>query len=123
MEDAERIGEVMRRALMAKAEKRLAGQAIPAVLSCHGPVDPTHGHAFFLPEDADGDGRIDHVIVHATAGLPAECWTVFTALKTLWQGDGPEWRIALEGIGTAHTFASDMTLLQKTRKWRSVTPY
>lgn len=123
VEDTVRIGELTRQALMAKAEMCLGGQAIPTVLACHGPVDPAHCHAFFLPEDADGDGRIDHVIVHAAAGLPPECWTVFTALKTLWQRDGSEWRIVVEGIGTAHTFASDTTLLQEARKWRSVTSY
>lgn len=123
IEDAVRIGELMRRALMAKARRMLGEQSIPAVLSCHGPVDPAHGHAFFLPEDADGDGRIDHLIVHAKAGLPSDCWSVFAALKKLWQRDGPEWQVALEGIGTTHTFASDATLLRTARRWRSVTPY
>ncbi len=123
IEDAVRIGELMRRALMGKAQHSLGEHAIPPVLSCHGPVDPTHGHAFFLPEDADGDGRIDHLIVHAKAGLPPDCWSVFAALKKLWQRDGPEWRVALEGIGTAATFANDSLLLRKSRCWRSLTPY
>jgi CRISPR-associated protein, GSU0054 family (Cas_GSU0054). len=123
IEDAVRTGELMRRALMAKAQHSLGEHNIPPVLSGHGPVDPAHGHAFFLPEDADGDGRIDHVVVHATAGLPPECWSVFAALEALKQRDGPEWRVALEGIGTPATFANDTLLLRKSRRWRSTTPY
>lgn len=123
IEDAVRVGELMRRALMATAKRCLGEHAIPAVLSCHGPVDPAHGHAFFLPEDADEDGRIDHVIVHAAAGLPRESWPVLAALKTLRQRDGAEWRVALEGIGTSRTFANDAALLREARQWRSVTPY
>ena len=35
-----------------------------------GPLrDPGHAHAFWLPEDADGDGKIDHVCVYAAAGF------------------------------------------------------
>ncbi|MFO1155213.1 MAG: type I-U CRISPR-associated protein Csb2 [Rhodospirillales bacterium] len=123
MEDAVRIGELLRRALMEKAKHRLGEAAIPAVLSCHGLVDPSHGHAFFLPEDADEDGRIDHVIVHAAAGLPRDCWPVLAELTRLWQPDGGEWRVALEGIGSAHTFAYDSQVLETSRRWRSVTPY
>src|ERR1700730_2714593 len=30
-----------------------------------------HGHAYYLPADEDGDGRIDHVTVTAAAGFGA----------------------------------------------------
>lgn len=123
IEDAVRLGELMRRALMAKARDHLGEQAIPSVLAGHGPVDPAHGHAFFLPEDADGDGRIDHIIVHAAAGFPPECWRVFEDLRKLRRRDGAEWRMALEGVGEARIFAQASPLLRLSQYWQSTTPY
>ena len=32
-------------------------------------MQSTHDHAFYLPEDADGDGFIDHVVIFAKNGL------------------------------------------------------
>ena len=108
---------------MAKARDHLGEQAIPSVLAGHGPVDPAHGHAFFLPEDADGDGRIDHIIVHAAAGFPPECWRVFEDLRKLRRRDGAEWRMALEGVGEARIFAQASPLLRLSQYWQSTTPY
>jgi hypothetical protein len=31
--------------------------------------DPEHAHAFFLPEDHEQDGFIDHLVLYARAGL------------------------------------------------------
>jgi CRISPR-associated protein Csb2 len=123
IEDAVMVGEVARVALMARAKRRLGEANVPDVLSGHGGRGASHAHAFFLPEDADGDGRIDHLVVHASGGLPAGCWPVFEELPALWTRDGSSWRVALEAIGTAATFAAASSLLTTAGTWISVTPY
>lgn len=71
IEDAVKIGEVMRAAAMSKFGWRTdeaTGKRLPlAPWQVSGrdegnrPIrDPTHPHAFWLPEDADDDGWIDH---------------------------------------------------------------
>jgi CRISPR-associated protein Csb2 len=63
IEDAVKIAEVFRAAVIA----RIRGK-IPLAISGRGSNgrpsrDPQHGHAFFLPEDHDHDGLIDHLVL------------------------------------------------------------
>ena len=132
MEDALRIGEVARWALM-------SGTGVPPPeLSGRdedGPLrdDPAHAHAFFLPEDADDDGLIDHLIVYCRRGFTGEARRRLDRLTRLWTERGraddngergrKEWRLALEGIATPEAFGQVSALLQSSRTWTSVTPY
>lgn len=117
LEDALRVGEVCRTAAMYHA-----GEA-PPVLSGHDlPDDAVHQHAFYLPEDADGDGRIDHVTVHAFSGLGGDAVRALSRLERLWVDAGAEWCVLLEGFGTASDFP-DHPYLGTARTWESVTPY
>jgi CRISPR-associated protein Csb2 len=82
IEDTVKIGEVFRRAVMA----RIKGE-IPAVISgrdADGKAshDPQHSHAFFLPEDHDRDGFIDHLVLYIRMGCPRKWptrWTICAA--------------------------------------------
>jgi CRISPR-associated protein Csb2 len=95
--------------------------------------DPAHAHAFFLPEDADGDGLIDHLIVYCRNGFSSEARRRLDRLSTLWLAHGHpddeaergrrEWRLALEDIATSESFASASALLRSSRNWTSITPY
>ena len=133
--DAVKVGEVFRQALMARV-----AEPVPAVLSgrddAGAPLrDPQHAHAFFLPEDDDEDGFIDHLVLYARPGLCHAVRRAADGLHTLWIKDhGPrdsdeeaypgrrEWRVALEGFGTVAHF-NDSALLRPSRRWVSVTPY
>jgi CRISPR-associated protein Csb2 len=133
--DAVKVGEVFRRALMSRVEA-----PIPAVLSGRDesgkPLrDPQHAHAFFLPEDHDGDGFIDHLVLFARPGLPRTVRRAAEGLHTLWIANRRtrdaneedeigrrEWRVALEGFGHPGEFG-DSDLLRRSRVWVSVTPY
>lgn len=134
--DAVKIGEILRRALMARV-----GESVPAVLSGRdgdgSPLrDPRHAHAFFLPEDHDGDGFIDHLVLYARSGLDRRVRRAAESLRTLWINDHSirrrdeeqtdagrrEWRVALEGFGTPAQF-DDCALLRSSRAWIGVTPY
>lgn len=133
--DAVRMGEVFRRALMARAE-----EPISAVLSGRDEAgeplrDPQHSHAFFLPEDHDEDGFIDHLVLYARPGLPRAVRRAAEGLRSLWIDDRRnrdadeegeagrrEWRLALEGFGEPAQFG-DSALLRSSRIWVSATPY
>jgi CRISPR-associated protein Csb2 len=147
-EDTVKIAEIMRLAAMAKfgwdsVEGKRRPNA-PSVISGYGadgrPLrDDNHAHAFWLPEDSDGDGEIDHVIVYAAAGLNDECRQKLDRITRLWvdkhsrngedgenesTGSGrEEWRLALEGFGLPSDFASASPTLGCSRRWISVTPY
>ena len=74
--------------------------------------DPSHAHAFWLPEDADGDGWIDHVSVFIAGGMNDDIRAKLDRITRLWlapkqrsedvdaePGSVKEWRLALEGFG------------------------
>lgn len=132
MEDALRIGEIARWALMS------GGGNPPLEFSgrdANGPQrdDPAHAHAFFLPEDADHDGLIDHLIVYCRNGFSKEARRRLDRLNRLWFAHGrtddegergrKEWRLALEDIAAPEAFGQVSTLLRSSRAWKSVTPY
>lgn len=119
--DAVRVGETLRMALMGRA-RQLFGDAIPASISGHGlPDDNRHGHAFYLPE-ANPNGRIDHLVVHAPAGLDAQAQMALFELKTIRTREGTEWRVVLEGLGDTASFPTSSSL-GISATWRSVSPY
>lgn len=122
IEDAIRIGELTRMAAIKKAELVCDGP-VPPVLSGHGlPEGNLHGHAFYLPEDADGDGHIDHVLVHASDRLPADAMRALDRIGRLWERDGGEWSVLFEGYGDMSDFG-DSIHTGASRRWQSVTPY
>ncbi len=122
LENAVRIGEIARMAAMRKAEN-INGGEIPAVLSGHElSADNRHGHAFYLPEDADGDGYIDHILVHAPDGLPPKAVRALDRITRLWERDGGEWQVLFEGHGALEELP-DTVYTGPGRVWLSVTPY
>lgn len=145
IEDAVKIGEVMRAAAMSqfgwKPDKEtgkrvpLAPWQISGRCSRNQSVrDPTHPHAFWLPEDADDDGWIDHVTVFIGDGMSEEIRFHLDRITRIWltprtrgsAQDAPktdEWRLALEGFGHPEDFAGSSRLLAPSRRWRSATPF
>ena len=147
IEDAVKIGELMRRAALAQFGcRRDEANAHPVPLApwqisgrdADGkPLkDPSHQHAFWLPEDADGDGWIDHVSVFVAGGMNREVQAGLDRITRLWlapkqrseevdaePGDMKEWRLALEGFGQQADFASGACIFGTSKRWRSVTPF
>jgi CRISPR-associated protein Csb2 len=141
IEEAVRIGELMRLATLAQFGRDEGGQwrAPPAIsgrdASSRPLADVGHAHAFFLPEDADDDGLIDHVVVYVRNGLDDEVRRALDRVTRLWleprgrtddEDDAPggrkEWRLALEGFAQPVDF-KESNLLGTGRHWISVTPY
>lgn len=123
IEDAVRVGELVRLAVMGRA-KRLLGEArLPSELSGHNlGADNKHAHAFWLPDPNDR-GEISHFVVHAPAGFNDDSVMVLAALKTLNRGGGDSIRVLLEGMGCEALFDKLTTLTGESRVWRSITPY
>ena len=136
--DAVRIAELMRLAAMSKWGWKDKTPLAPALISGRdengAPLRTAeHAHAFWLPEDADGDGRIDHIVVNIGGGIDAEMRDRLGRLTHLWLEYGAsdeggergqkEWRLALEGFGSPDEFRSECALLRKSHVWRSATPY
>lgn len=121
VEDSVRIGELVRLAVISRADKLLGEGNVPPVLSGHDlPADNLHRHAFYLPWDANGNGRLNRVLIHVPAGISGTERRVVEDLHKIWRRDGVEWHLILEGIGTCEVGGS-LTVPSET--WRSVTPY
>ena len=148
VEDTIRIGELMRLAALAQFGWRRdgSGRRVPAApwqVSGRGengrPLrDGTHRHAFWLPEDADADGLIDHVSVFIPDGISRGVQAKLDRISRLWvdrrrarddtdeyvEGSGTdEWRVALEGFGKPSDFAESSALFGRSKCWRSATPF
>jgi len=120
VEDSLRIGELARAAVMSQAKRRFGEQQVPPIFSGHDlPEGNRHGHAFYLPWDSDGDGRIDRLLLHVPLGMDTQQRRVIEGLNRLWSRDGGEWPLALERIGGA----SGSALGASSSCWQSVTPY
>ena len=136
IEDALKIGEIARLALMSMSKPR-GDDPLPEFSGRHanGPQrdDPGHAHAFFLPEDADGDGLIDHLIVYCRHGFSLTARQDLDRLHRLWLAHGranddgergrKEWRLALEDIASPEKFEDGSSLLRPSCEWVSMTPY
>jgi CRISPR-associated protein Csb2 len=132
VEDSIRVGDALRRALM-------SGRGRPPIeFSGHdteGPLraDSAHGHAFFLAEDFDADGLIDHLVVSCRQGFSDDAVSRLRHLgwlrwsSSLAQKVGSQTRdllsVELEAIGKPETLAGKCTLLGPSRVWSSLTPY
>ena len=145
IEEAVKVGEVMRRAALAQfgwKKDEATGRSSPSApwqisgRDADGqPLgDPAHPHAFWLPEDADSDGWIDHISVYIESGIDDEVRARLDKITRLWiaptqysDGDDPEavkeWRLALEGFGRPVDFAGSARIFGVASKWRSMTPF
>ena len=68
------IAEQMRRRLMSRHKELVGEQSISFKFSGKSPEgEPLkrHEHAFYLPIDRDGDGRLDHVMVYCRSQFEA----------------------------------------------------
>lgn len=111
-----RVGEAVRAAAM-RAANRLGHARLPDAF--HGGPGSDHAHAFWLPEDRDRDGRIDHVSVVARAGFSEGLMAVMDAVDALWLDRRATWRLV--GLGPG---APDCRhLLGPARRWRAATAY
>jgi CRISPR-associated protein Csb2 len=87
----------------------------------HGRPDTGHQHAFFLPADEDGDGRLDHLTVFAPMGFNDLERQALDRLRRLPFGHADPLQLMLIGLGTAADFRTP--LLGPATVWVSATPF
>lgn len=85
-----------------------------------------HRHAYFLPTDEDGDGRLDYLTVYAADGFPQGEMTALDKLRTIKQtrrdAATHPLRVLLLGMGLLDDGYRPGPLA-KSRVWESATPY
>jgi CRISPR-associated protein Csb2 len=131
------LAEAVRRALMSRYRKLKeierygrtdppnAGRFVSRVFSGKDEqgvrLQDEHAHAFYLPSDEDGDGRLDHLTVYARGGLPADEVRAINRLRWLRCGD-LEMSLLLVELGTEGDFRHSR-ILGESATWVSATPF
>lgn len=81
-----------------------------------------HQHAFWLPADEDGDGRLDHVTVVAQEGFDGDDLRALDRIRGLKRDEGAApLRVLMVGMGRLDEFFP--LPLQATCQWVSATPF
>src|SRR5581483_1457358 len=80
-----------------------------------------HGHAYYVPADEDGDGRIDHVTVFANDGFGPDEIAALHSVRSVPFGQGEGLRLLLVGLGHLGDFTAAM--FQRSACWQSATPF
>jgi len=100
------------------------------------PLHDRHRHAHILPVDLDGDGHLDHVIVHAVMGLRETAQRAIRAVRHTWmKGGASTLQVAVAGSGDLDMLRSLSEPLDRrrieqllgppagARIWVSITPF
>ena len=112
-----RVGEAVRAAAM-RGGNMLGMARLPEAFH-DGGHRAQHDHAFWLPEDRDQDGHIDHVTVYARSGISPRVVAALAAAEQIWLDYGHNWR--LEPISLGHFRTGG--LLGPSRYWDAVSAY
>jgi CRISPR-associated protein Csb2 len=118
------IAELARRAIMAQYGRANDGEICPLISGRDADSKPLTGnrHAYFLPTDEDGDGRLDHLTIYIPAGLTDKVCRALANTNMLKVKDGVEIRLLLLGFCRAGDDGAGDYLLWSTT-WRSATPF
>ncbi|RIK62285.1 MAG: type I-U CRISPR-associated protein Cas5/Cas6 [Planctomycetota bacterium] len=125
------VAEAARRALMGihgRITERSGVRGRSTVLSGkdeQGNPLTGHGHAYYLPTDEDGDGRLDHLTVFACAGFAQDERRALDQLREIKprgrDNASHPLRLLLLGMGTLEEYHPGP--LGKSKVWVSATPY
>jgi CRISPR-associated protein Csb2 len=116
LQAALRVGMATRAAVYRGAEMR---GLMPLPDAFHRGSDGAHRHAFWLAEDTDRDGRIDHAILFTPSGIPWPLLPVLAEPRRLSLADLGHWRLLPDSMGDRLPGA----LFGPARRWVSATAY
>jgi CRISPR-associated protein Csb2 len=86
------------------------------------PLQGYHGHAYYLPTDEDGDGRLDHITVVSSNGFTRKELCALDRLRYIKRtAELPELRVLMMGYGALDEFIPFP--LKPSRTWVSATPF
>ena len=124
--DTIRWGELARRSTMSRFGRRNDNQrsCILSGKDTSGHPLTGHRHAFYLPTDEDGDGRLDHLTVWTPEGLTAAEFQAIVRMDALNPGGGRDpVQLAYQAHGIKKDFIGVSDLFCESKIWRSLTPY
>lgn len=125
------IGDRLHRALIKRSEQE-SGKPAPVFSGRkengeHRTDD--HRHAWYLPEDTDGDGKIDHLVVYASEGFDQAAISALCSLRRLWGSESFDLQLVMVAIGQAEQYVAEVNgdlgkplVIGRGRVWRSLTP-
>jgi len=110
------VAELARRRVQGIFGKLFEGATSPLFSGKRSDGTPMteHLHAFFLPTDEDGDGRLDHLILYAPHGFAPEEQRALDAWRKMRGPAGIELNVVWLGVEEK---------LPSARCWRSATPF
>ena len=119
-------GDLARASVMSRYGRQNDGAMSPALAGKDLTGKPLkgHRHAFYLPTDEDGDGRLDHLTVWIPGGMGVKEFGAIVSLNSLYAGDSmSELELSYAGHGTESDFEKTSPLFGASTTWRSLTPY
>ncbi len=126
VKDALPVGELFCRAALGALGNAFGGRLPEAFLAHESDGRPrrgAHDHPFYLAEDADGDGGIDHLILLVPGGIAGDEAEILTmAQPLLGEGPLPQCRLVPDWAGAPGPEAPSR-LLAPAAVWRSATPF
>ena len=124
--DTLRWGELARKSAMAKYGRQNDGRKSEMLSGKDGAGKPLRGHhhAFYVPTDEDGDGRLDHLVVWIPGRLDEREFRAIVSVNTLNPGRQREpVQVVYQAHGREEDFDAVSPLFRRSRHWRSLTPY
>ena len=118
------VAELVRKAVMAQYGRRNEGRLSPILAGRDKESGPLKGnmHAYYLPTDEDGDGRLDHVAVYVPGGLDDKECEALANTNMILTGAEVEIRLLLLGVsGIQEAGLGDF--LGPSGTWQSATPF
>lgn len=80
-----------------------------------------HRHAYYLPTDEDGDGRLDHLTVVAEEGFHDDELRALDRLRRIGRSGAHDVHLLLVSLGRWGDL--QVSLLDRARRWVSATPF
>ena len=124
--DTLRWGELARRCALARYGRQNGGERSKMLSGKDLTGKPLkgHRHAFYVPTDEDGDGRLDHLTVWTPGGLDEEEFKALVSVDALKpSGQRESVQLVYQAHGREEDFAAVSPVFGSSRRWRSLTPY
>mgnify|MGYP000047148539 CR=1 FL=1 len=129
LQEALMVGEQVRMAAMGRYGRMTKGQVSPILAGKEdGKPLKGHRHAFYLPVDEDGDGRLDHLLIYALGGLGEREQEALGSLESIPWGDresqeARRLKVLLLGFLRPRDLMDNPQIFGPAREWVSRTPY
>jgi len=126
MEDAILRADVLHETLVSLSDKAGDGRGPSPCFTARddsGAEIRGHRHASLLPLDLDGDGRMDHVLVHSPMGFDARAQAALANVTATWAAKLPKIYVTLVGIGRRGDFVHHVLQVRSARTWVSSMPF